>query len=180
MHQGRLRESQPRGDVASHPEVRILVDGAGNQNGNFLLAEDVGKGRRQARRRLHCRESDFSNHVRVAEAENSFDLVERDAFLDSDDVAVILGALAGSEGNEFKVGRRRRRDSPHVGHAGEDESFLHVETHRNDVFHVLPSQSQRFLNLEILPQRLLVVGHLNHQRDVERLLQPPENISSSS
>lgn len=62
--------------------------------------------------------------------------------------------------------------SPHIRHAREDERFGWVEAQGDDVLNIQPSQSQRFVDVQVLPQSFLVVTHLNHKRDIKSLLQP--------
>ena len=52
------------GNVASEAEIRILVNGAGDEAGNVgSSAEDLREGRGKARRSLDCRKVDFANVV---------------------------------------------------------------------------------------------------------------------
>jgi len=52
------------GNVASEAEIRILVNGAGDEAGNVgSSAEDLREGRGKARGSLDCRKVDFANVV---------------------------------------------------------------------------------------------------------------------
>lgn len=93
MKQSGLWKSQSRSHIASHAEIGILIDCARNQHRNFLFAEDAGEGRRQSWSGLRSRKSNLADYIRVAEAENSLDLIECDALLDSDNVAIIFWTL---------------------------------------------------------------------------------------
>lgn len=66
MDQGRLGIFQASGAVSSQSEVRILVNGAGNQAGNFgclclILTEDVGKRAGKGSRALNTGKVNFTN-----------------------------------------------------------------------------------------------------------------------
>lgn len=75
-----------------------LIDGARDQAGHiFPIAKDERKGRWEGRRRLGSRERDFPHCVAVAKAENPFDLIVGDAFLDPDHVLVKGWALPESQ-----------------------------------------------------------------------------------
>ena len=62
---------------------------------------------------------------------------------------------------------------PDVVGVAEDEGFVDVEAARDDVFCVLEGQALAFVEGEIFPEKLFVVGQLNDERNVERILQPP-------
>ena len=63
--------------------------------------------------------------------------------------------------------------APHVIQVGENERFVGVEPAGNDVLGVLVGQSVCLLYSQVLPQKLLVIGHLNYERNVENILQVP-------
>lgn len=69
-------------------------------------------------------------------------------------------------------------DLPHVCQAGEDERLRWIKSKCDNVFSVLVGQPEGFLDLKVLPQRLLIVAHLNHERNVKGFLQPPGRIAS--
>lgn len=61
---------------------------------------------------------------------------------------------------------------PHVVEVGEDEGLVDVETAGDDVLGVLHGELVALLQRQVLPQVLLIVRHLDHQGDVEHVLQP--------
>jgi hypothetical protein len=68
---------------------------------------------------------------------------------------------------------------PDVFEIGEDEGLPGIEADGDDVLDVLVGEAMGLLQGEILPQELLIVGHLDHQRDVEGVLQVPARVQSS-
>lgn len=61
---------------------------------------------------------------------------------------------------------------PHVLRVDKDEGLLWVQTHSNDVLDVLVSKRRELLKVAaLLVEILLIVGHLDHEGNVERLLQ---------
>lgn len=69
---------------------------------------------------------------------------------------------------------------PDVFEIGEDEGLPGIEADGDDVLDVLVGEAVGLLQGEILPQELLIVGHLDHQRDVEGVLQVPARRVQSS
>lgn len=64
VDQGRLWELEPGGNVPGDAEVRILVNGGGDQAGDVLLAtKDVGEGAREGGGSLDRREGDLADVV---------------------------------------------------------------------------------------------------------------------
>ncbi len=61
---------------------------------------------------------------------------------------------------------------PHKVHVAEDECLLHIEATCDNVLGILIGQSVGLLERQVLPQELLVVGHLNHERHIKSVLQP--------
>merc|ERR1719431_243670 len=73
MQEGRLQVTQPGGHVPGHPEVGVLVDGAGDQAGHSLLVpEDEGEGGGEAGGRLYSWEADLPYRTAVIKPEDSF------------------------------------------------------------------------------------------------------------
>ena len=62
------------------------------------------------------------------------------------------------------------RVSSGVGFGGRAR-LADVEAARDDVLCVLEGEAVALLELEVLPQELLVVGHLHHQHALEHVLQ---------
>jgi hypothetical protein len=77
----------------------------------------------------------------------------------------------GGGGRERKE-RKEQEDQPDVLEVGEDEGLANVESNGDDVSDVLTSQSLHLLQTKVLPQILLIIGHLDHQRYIEDILQP--------
>ena len=127
------------------PEVRILVDGTGDEAGHSLLvSKDEGEGGGKAGGSLDGGEADFPNRTAVIEAENSLHLVVSHTFLNLDNILV------------------KRRTLTHEGEVGEDECLLDVESKCNDIFNILSGKPHSFILLEVFPQKLLIVSHLDY------------------
>ena len=89
MEQRRLALAEAGRNVARYLEIGILIDGARNQAGHFILAgERYGKRRRERGRRLDSRKTNLSNVVALVDAKSAANLVERALFLDTADVGV--------------------------------------------------------------------------------------------
>ena len=135
------------------PEVRILVDGTGDEAGHSLLVtKDEREGRGKARSCLNSWKTDLPNWTAVVKTKNALHLVVRHTLLDLDNVLI------------------ERRAFTHESEVCEDEGFFNIESKRNDVFDILPGQAHRLLLLQVLPQELLVVCHLDHQGHIEGVL----------
>ena len=80
---------------------------------------------------------------RVVEAEDALHLVVRHRLLDLEDVRVHVADVV---------------------EVGEDERPRDVEAARDDVLRVLEAEAVALLELQVLPQELLVVGHLDDER----------------
>mmetsp|Transcript_2922 Transcript_2922/g.6084 ORF Transcript_2922/g.6084 Transcript_2922/m.6084 type:complete len:286 (+) Transcript_2922:900-1757(+) len=138
--------------VARHAEVRVLIDGAGDEALELLaLAEHVREAVGEGRGRLHGGEGNLGDGVLIGEPEDAARLVEGDALRDGHHVAVEVAA--------------------HVVEVVEDERALGVETNCNDVLCILESQTPRLLNGDSLPDGLLVVSQLDHKGNFEGVLQ---------
>jgi hypothetical protein len=59
----------------------------------------------------------------------------------------------------------------------EDERLLHVETQGDDVLGILYGQPLGFLQFEVFPQELFIVGQLDDQRYVEGFLIGKSNVT---
>lgn len=84
MDQSGLFIFQAGSDVAADAEVRVLVDGAGDQAGNlgdtlFVSAEDVREGGREGGGGLDGCEVDLADVGLVGEAEDRLALIDVDA-----------------------------------------------------------------------------------------------------
>ena len=132
---------------------RSLVNGARDEASHvLLLAEDVRKRRGERGRRLHRGKHDLADVAAAIKAEDPLHLIERHVLHDVDHVLVELAA----DGTKVR----------------EDEGLLHVESQSDDVLGVLHREPLRVGQLEIFPEELFVVGQLDDERYVERLLQP--------
>lgn len=94
VHQGWFWESESRSDVSSHSKIGILVDSTRNQALHFLCPENIWKSGGEGWGSLSSRETNLPDWVRIAEAEDSFDLIESHALLNSNDVLVKCRPLA--------------------------------------------------------------------------------------
>lgn len=70
-----------------------------------------------------------------------------------------------SEGSQMSL--------PHKLKVREDESFVDVKATGNDVFRIFQSVAVCLLQSQVLPQVLLIIRHLDDQRYIEHILQPP-------
>ena len=64
--------------------------------------------------------------------------------------------------------------SPHVLHVREDEGFVDVKATGNDVLGILVSKTVGFLQTQVLPQKLFIIGQLDHQRHIKDVLKIPK------
>ncbi len=62
---------------------------------------------------------------------------------------------------------------PYVLYVGEYEGFLNVKPTGYDVLGVLEGQSVGLLHSQILPEKLLIVRHLDHKWHVKHILEVP-------
>lgn len=69
---------------------------------------------------------------------------------------------------------------PHVCQARENKCFGWIESQRDNVLYICPSQSQCFVDVQILPQGFLIVAHLDYKRNIKSLLQPSRKFSSEN
>jgi len=119
---GWFDETNSRGVIAALPKIRVLVDGAGDQTGNFgdflgIGAEDEGEAGGEGGGGLHGWESELGNVVAVVEAKCPFDLVVSRSFAHFADVSIEGGGEAAVD----KLG------------VGEDESFFRIEAYGYDI-----------------------------------------------
>mmetsp|Transcript_39060 Transcript_39060/g.28879 ORF Transcript_39060/g.28879 Transcript_39060/m.28879 type:complete len:239 (-) Transcript_39060:253-969(-) len=85
----RLLVLEPRRSIPRHPEVRVLVDGAGDEGAHvFAVTEDVRECVAESRYRLNRRIGVFSNIIRVVEPEYSLYLVQSYQLLHTNHVSV--------------------------------------------------------------------------------------------
>jgi hypothetical protein len=70
-------------------------------------------------------------------------------------------------------GNQHERNAPHVVKVAEDEGLLQVESEGQNVANVLAQVLACLIERHVLEQELFVIGHLNHERHIERLLQIP-------
>ena len=135
---GGLDEAEARGIVAALAEIGVLVDGAGDETGDFsdffrVGAEDEGERGGEGGGGLHCREREFGDVVGVVEAEGAFDLVVGGALAHFADV----GVEGGGEARVDELG------------VGENEGFLKVEANGDDVEGVLHGEAMGFFEGEL-------------------------------
>lgn len=126
-----------------------------------------------------------TNAVAVCKAKNAFDLVECYMLLNLYHIPVELRRRPAENITRIKHQRNRntirhqpmeaaeRISLPHIVKVREDERLVDIKTTGNDVFGVLQSKAVALFYCQILPQVLFIVSHLNHQRDVKNILQPP-------
>lgn len=161
----RLGVLQAGSNIAGETEVRILVDGAGDQARNFpvvgrVVSKDVRERVGEGGGSLNRRKVHLANVVAVVKAEGGFTLVDGDVAGNADDVLV-----------EF---------SSNVLEIAEDEGLLDVEADRDDVLGVVLAEADNILDCElILEEELFVVRQHDDKRDVKDILQPPAPVSHS-
>lgn len=126
-----------------------------------------------------------TNAVAVCKAKNAFDLVECNMLLNLYHIPVELRRCPAENKTKIKHQRNlnkirhqpmeaaERISLPHIVKVREDERLVDIKTTGNDVFGVLHSKAVALFYCQILPQVLFIVSHLNHQRDVKNILQPP-------
>eukprot|EP00754_Rhynchopus_humris_P036804 Rhum_TRINITY_DN18897_c0_g1::Rhum_TRINITY_DN18897_c0_g1_i1::g.168709::m.168709 len=148
-----LQVLQARRNVARHAEVRVLVDGTGDEarDRTLRVREDVRESTGEGRCRLDRGEAPLADVVRHAEPEAAADLVGGDGLGDAGN-GLVHGAV--------------------VLEVAEDKGLLRVEAEGNDVLDVLERHVLDLVHGQVLPVELLVVRDLDHQRDIERVLKP--------
>ena len=107
-----------------------------------------------SRTHLNWRKHDFADMILANKPEDASHLIQSDALGDADHIPV--------------------KFSPDVIKVGENECPTDVEPTRYDILGILTRKAPRLVQLQILPQKLLIVRELNHQRYLERILQIPE------
>lgn len=143
------------GNVPSYPEIRVLVDSAGNQT------RDVGFGSKDVRESVAKRRCGldggkvvFADIVRVDETKHG--LCGRRVNLPRDFGDVFVECSA------------------HVLVVGEDKGEFGVETAGDDVLGVFLCELHRVFRFQVfLEQEFFVVGHLDDDGNFESLLEPP-------
>mmetsp|Transcript_25829 Transcript_25829/g.44110 ORF Transcript_25829/g.44110 Transcript_25829/m.44110 type:complete len:422 (+) Transcript_25829:176-1441(+) len=186
------------GDVASQSKVRILVDGAGDETGQCAfrssvqtaaaaasttiataatatgtsIPQHIRKRAPKTRRRLYRRKGNLPNIAPAIEPKDAIDLIDRDRLPNPHNVRI---------------------HPPHVIQIAEQKRLLLDEIAGDDVLGIFhgqvgetiqiisrsiclllfsPSVSGMFSGVFALEQKLFVVRHLNHQRTLERPLEP--------
>ncbi len=123
--------------IAGDPEVGILIDAAGNEDGDVVARLDA---RKEGGNRLDARVENLANVVRVVKPEYRLGRRERNPLrgFDRDGVEVM---------DELRV--------------KEDPCPLRVETHRDDIQRIVVSDPRRLVELlEVFEEVLLVVRDL--------------------
>mmetsp|Transcript_129540 Transcript_129540/g.229014 ORF Transcript_129540/g.229014 Transcript_129540/m.229014 type:complete len:239 (+) Transcript_129540:496-1212(+) len=146
-------------NVTRNPEIWILVDRTRDETCHvFVALQRDFEGRGKGRSSLDGRKSGLANVGRAVEPKSRLCGVVGHGLPDSNDVGIHV---------------------PYVVQVREDEGLLFLETTCNDVLCILhrkafePHQIITSLNIILtFPEELLVVGHLDHQWHVERILQP--------
>mmetsp|Transcript_22472 Transcript_22472/g.57027 ORF Transcript_22472/g.57027 Transcript_22472/m.57027 type:complete len:401 (-) Transcript_22472:153-1355(-) len=152
VNQRGLEKAELRRRIARQAEVGVLVDRARDEAGHALvLPEDMRERGREGGRGLYGGKSVLPDVVRVRKAKDGLDRRVGGEFLDAHDVGV---------------------HGAHVVEVGEDEGARDVEATRDDVFAVLARQAVCLLQRDVLPEEFLVVGELDDERALERVLQP--------
>src|SRR5256886_284930 len=149
VYQGGLRIAELRCHASSDPEMRVLIDPAGDEDGDAAPRLHGGQERGGG---LEARVEDLADVVRVLEPED---------------------CLRRREGDPFRDFHRDRVQVPDVLRIEEDPRELRVESHRDDVQDVVIPDLRGLLEvIEILEEELLVVRDLKVQRGPELLLEP--------
>ena len=65
------------------------------------------------------------------------------------------------------------RLTPHVSYIGENECLFFVKSNSNDVLCIFMGKTMCFFQREVLPQEFLIIGQLNHKRNIKHILQVP-------
>ena len=68
---------------------------------------------------------------------------------------------------------------PHVFQVGENEGLLLIKTTGNDVLGILVCQAVSILYRHILPEKLLVIRHLDNQWHIKYILEVPGEIQAA-
>ena len=138
-------------NIPGHAEVGVLVNAARNKAGNILISNDVGEAGGEAGRGLNGRIGCHPAIVAHLKPEDRPQGIEIDMPLEPADVRVQLS---------------------HVLRVDKDEGLLRVQTDSYDVLDVLVGKSRELLKVAaLLVEIFLIVGHLDHEGNVERLLQ---------
>ena len=171
-----------------------LIDGTRNETGEFLLelvAEDHRKRGADTRCGLNSRKGDLSDTISVTETEDAWKktlrrarrtkfaltshLIEGNTLLNATDVSIEVRTLPTRRSSIRWTVRERARDESRLRHVieiGENEGFRWIKSAGDDILGIFISISIGILKFDIFPEKLLVIGHLNHQRNVEGILQP--------
>lgn len=146
MQKCRFWKTQTRRDISIQSEVWILIDCAWNQQRNFLVSENHRESCAQRWRDLNRRKRNLADDVRISEAKNAFDLIERDTFGNSDNVLIVVGTLSTRNKDEMldEISQFNCIDhnSPHVRHAREDEGFGRIKAECDKILHIFQSKSR--------------------------------------
>jgi hypothetical protein len=59
---------------------------------------------------------------------------------------------------------------PNIVEIRKDKGFVNIKSYGNDILGVLSGELSNVVQSYILPQELLIVGHLNDDRDIECIL----------
>ncbi len=149
MNGRRLIVAQLRRHVPGDAEMRVLVDGLGDEYG-YVLARFHR--RQESRGRLHGSDEYHADvRVELSNPNTAFAVENVTRFATSSDMrySVLL-----------------------YSYVGKDVRLLRVEAERYDVQRIIVGKGERVLHGQaVFVQELLVVGHLEIQRRVEGILQ---------
>mmetsp|Transcript_3736 Transcript_3736/g.9327 ORF Transcript_3736/g.9327 Transcript_3736/m.9327 type:complete len:359 (-) Transcript_3736:1020-2096(-) len=153
VNEGGLVEAQPRGHVARHPEVGVLIYRLWDEAHDvFSIAKHRWEAGRKCGSSLYSGECALADVVAFGEAEDATRLIVGDLLLNLQHQGVHCLDIVQIR---------------------EDEGLVLVKTDRQNVLGVLVRKALALLYGEVfLEQELLIVGQLDHQRHVEGVLQP--------
>jgi len=148
-----LLPAESRRNIARHAEVRVLVDGAGNEALDVLsAAKDLREAGGEGGSSLNGRETVFSDMVRIRETEGT------------------TGLVASNGSGDLGDGRIEVLD---VVCVLENKSLRNIKTACNNILSILKTKTASFFKSQItLPVEFFIISELDHKRNVENTLQP--------
>ena len=109
----------------------------------FLVAKNEWKRGAEGRSRLRCRETEFAHGIAVSEAEDSFDLIIRDTFLDPDHILVKCRALPAEfkkrKSSGFIFGLSEIAELPNKLQIIENEGLVDIKAQCDNIFGIFNS-----------------------------------------
>lgn len=150
VHQSRLGVLELLRHVAGEAEVRVLVNGAGDEARDVVcLSKDLREGVGERRRSLDADKVTLANIVRVVEAKRAFALVVGDGASDLQHILVERATVIHKVNQlPFLWSREFERGAPHVVQVAEDKGLLKLEAACNDILCVLQGVLFDIFNLE--------------------------------